>query len=204
MRLKLHLLTAVMSLAPLIFAGAVHAQDTVDRGRNAPADVERDAVSAQAVYSDGSQRDDNGRGRGSVYDGDTIRPLGQPADRDTSDRSRAEVMDTYVSADDIQIMYQPEPQSYQPDGNLDAGDAGKAIAIDCVISDSGHLSGCYAEENDLNDQNFVRLALDNARQWVVGPQLRNGEPSAGRTFRLVCRFDRTNSGVAPAIASNGR
>ncbi len=201
MRLNIRWNAVAAGLAPLIFAVAAHAQDAVDRGRSTP-DVERDARSAQAVYSDQSSRNDDWRRRG--YDGDTVRPLEAPVDRNTSTRGRDEAMDTYVSAEDVEILYRPDPQSYQPDGNLDTGDGGKTFVIDCVISESGHLSGCYAEENDLNDQNFVRLALQNARKWVVGPQLRNGEPSAGRTFRLICRFDRMDGERAPTVASNGR
>ena len=110
----------------------------------------------------------------------------------------------YVGPEDVQILYQPDPQNYQPDGNLDANDAGKSFAIVCTISDSGHLGDCYAEPNDLNDQNFVRLAMDNAKRWVIGPTLRDGEPSAGQSFRLVCRFDRLDDREAPRVASNGR
>lgn len=110
----------------------------------------------------------------------------------------------YVGPSDVDILFQPDPVSYQPVGNLDTGDEGKSFGIVCTISYSGRLDNCYAEPNDLNDQNFVRAALNNARKWVVGPQLRDGTPSAGQAFRLVCRFDRvgTRDEEARTIASS--
>lgn len=199
MRLNTCFAVALAGTLPLLFAAAVHAQDAAGRGRDAPGDVEPDRGMAQAVYPD---RDADWRGRNETADGNSVAPLGLPS---PDDRDRTEVRDdAFVSTRDVDILYQPAPQNYQPDGNLDTGDGGKTFAIVCTISGDGHLGSCYAEDNDLNDQNFVRLALANARQWVVGPQLRDGESSAGRSFRMVCRFDRLNGETAPAIASNGR
>lgn len=194
MRCNIRLIAFLVAAASLPLVA--HAQQ-VAGDRDAQGDTERDAVQAQAVYDHG----DAWRGRGAASDEDSIAPLGVPAN---DDRGRGDEDTGYVSAEDVNIVYQPTPQNYQPDGNLDASDAGKSFAIDCVISDSGRLGGCYAEDNDLNDQNFVRLALENARQWVVAPQLRNGGESAGRTFRLVCRFDRLSDERAESVASNDR
>lgn len=140
-----------------------------------------------------------------VHAQDRVPDRAHDRDDNRDDRGRAGAYaGGFVGPEDVQVLYQPDPQSYQPDGNLDAQDAGKSFAIVCTISDSGHLSNCYAEANDLNDQNFVRVAMDNARLWVVGPMLRDGEPSAGQSFRLVCRFDRLDDREAPRVASNGR
>ncbi len=204
MRLKTCLAVTMSSLLPLLCAATVHAQEAAGRGRDAPGDVEPYSDAARAVYPD---RDDAWRGRNETPDGDTVVPLGLPAPADRNridDRARDDSERTYISANEVDVLYQPAPQNYQPDGNLDASDSGKSFAIDCTISGDGHLGNCYAEDNDLNDQNFVRLALANARQWVVAPQLHDGGASAGRTFRMVCRFDRLGDQTAPAIASNGR
>ena len=107
---------------------------------------------------------------------------------------------SYVDSSSVDVVYQPAPQNYRPDGNLDGADGGKAIAIDCTISDSGRLSDCYAEANDINDQNFVRAALNNAQQWVVAQTLRDGEPSAGKAFHIGCRFELVGEVAAPAVA----
>ena len=199
MRLKTCLAVALSGLLPILMAAAVHAQDAAGRGRDAPSDVEPATAAARAVYPD---RDDAWRGRNETADGNSVAPLGLPS---PDDRGQTDTRDdAYVSANEVDILYQPAPQNYQPDGNLDATDAGKTFAIVCTISDDGHLSGCYVEDNDLNDQNFVRLALANARQWVVAPQMHDGENSAGHSFRMVCRFDRLGDRTAPAVASNDR
>ena len=108
----------------------------------------------------------------------------------------------YVGPSDVEIIYQPEAASYRPTSNVDNGDEGKRFSVVCAISLAGRLNTCYAEPNDINDQNFVRVAIENARKWVVGPQLRDGTPSADQAFRFVCRLDRIDgNATAPQVAS---
>ncbi len=104
---------------------------------------------------------------------------------------------------DAQVVYQPQPTSYQPDASdLDLADQGKAFDVSCTVGDDGHMQDCKAEPNDMADQNFVRIAVSDVQQFVVGPQTRDGEATAGRQFTVTCAFHRLD-GVAPTeVASN--
>ena len=94
-----------------------------------------------------------------------------------------------ITVDDLYIMYQPEPAHYQPSGDdLDLADQGKSFDITCVIAPSGGLDDCQAEDNDMVDQNFVRVAVKNVGKWVVGPQTRSGDSTAGKVVIVTCRF----------------
>ena len=49
------------------------------------------------------------------------------------------------------------------------------------------------------DQNFVKIGVDNARDFVVATRARDGSPTAGRVLSLTCQFKRTDdSGDAAA------
>jgi hypothetical protein len=43
------------------------------------------------------------------------------------------------------------------------------------------------------DQNFVRLALDSVRKFVVAPVTHDGQPTAGRTFVVTSEFHRVDA-----------
>ena len=94
-----------------------------------------------------------------------------------------------VTTADVVVLYQPEPARYVPDGNdLDLSDQGKSFDVTCIITRSGRMSDCQAEDNDLADQNFVRIAVQNVSRWVVGPQTRNGDSSEGLVLVVTCQF----------------
>ena len=94
-----------------------------------------------------------------------------------------------VTAEELVILYQPEPAHYMPDGDdLDLADQGKSFDVTCVIARSGKMEDCQAEDNDMVDQNFVRIAVKNVSKWVVGPQTRDGDSSEGLVLIVTCRF----------------
>ncbi|EGF90175.1 hypothetical protein ABI_31900 [Asticcacaulis biprosthecium C19] len=96
---------------------------------------------------------------------------------------------TRVSIDDLNVLYQPEPAHYQPSGDdLDLADQGKSFEVSCVISASGRLNDCEAEDNDMADQNFVDVAVESVSKWVVGTETRSGESVVGRVVTITCRF----------------
>ena len=114
----------------------------------------------------------------------------------------ASAQDAFVPLSDLDIVSRPQIEPYRPDGNLDMGDNGKAFSMVCTIAGDGHLSDCYAEPNTLNDQNFVRHGLHDVGQWVVAPNLRDGEAAAGRQVRITCRFDEVQPDAPGKLASN--
>ena len=98
---------------------------------------------------------------------------------------------------DVNIVQQPQPAHYQPDAtDYDLADRGKTFDIVCTVGGDGHMHDCTAEPNSMFDQNFVRIGVDNARDFVVGAQARDGSPTAGRTLALTCQFNRADSHVA--------
>ena len=103
---------------------------------------------------------------------------------------------------DVNIVYQPTPASYQPQGSdYDLADAGKSFNIACIVTQGGHLGNCQAQANDLVDQNFIRIAVANVGQWMVGPKARDGGASVGRTFVVTCRYSRKDQPSAISIAN---
>ncbi len=99
--------------------------------------------------------------------------------------------------DDVNIVQQPQPAHYQPDAtDYDLADRGKTFDIVCTVGGDGYMHDCTAQPNSLFDQNFVRIGVDNARDFVVGAQARDGSPTAGRTLALTCQFNRADSDVA--------
>jgi len=98
---------------------------------------------------------------------------------------------------DVNVVQQPQPARYQPDAtDYDLADRGKTFDIVCTVGGDGHMHDCTAEPNSMFDQNFVRIGVDNARDFVVGAQARDGSPTAGRTLSLTCQFNRTDGDVA--------
>ncbi len=98
---------------------------------------------------------------------------------------------------DVNVVQQPQPARYQPDAtDYDLADRGKTFDIVCTVGGDGHMHDCTAEPNSMFDQNFVRIGVDNARDFVVGAQARDGSPTAGRTLALTCQFNRADSVVA--------
>lgn len=94
-----------------------------------------------------------------------------------------------VTSEDVVVLFQPEPARYIPDGDdLDLADQGKSFDVTCVITRSGRMSDCQAEENDIVDQNFVKIAVKTVSRWVVGPETRDGESSEGRVLIVTCQF----------------
>lgn len=109
---------------------------------------------------------------------------------------------TVLRMGDVGVLHQPEPASYQPEGNYDLADAGKTFDIACIVGGDGRLSGCKAMANNIVDQNFVTVALDNASGWVIQPRDHFGKSTAGRTFLLICQFKRSDDVEAtPSLAS---
>ncbi|EGF90174.1 hypothetical protein ABI_31890 [Asticcacaulis biprosthecium C19] len=101
---------------------------------------------------------------------------------------------------DVQIVHQPPPSGYQPEGtDFDLADQGKTFDVACAISGDGKLSGCEADENDLYDQKFITIATANVSQWVLAPQTASGQSVAGRTLVVTVQFTRADRiGVAAA------
>ena len=107
---------------------------------------------------------------------------------------------------DVNVVQQPQPARYQPDAtDYDLADRGKTFDIVCTVGGDGHMHDCTAEPNSMFDQNFVRIGVDNARDFVVGAQARDfvvgaqardGSPTAGRTLSLTCQFNRADGEVA--------
>lgn len=101
---------------------------------------------------------------------------------------------------EVNIVYQPQPSGYQPQGSeIDLSDQGKSFDVSCIIGAEGKLQNCQAGDNDLYDQNFVRIAVANVSQWVMSPQTVDGKSSVGRTLLVTCQFrraDRTDVATA--------
>ena len=96
---------------------------------------------------------------------------------------------------DVNVVQQPQPARYQPDAtDYDLADRGKTFDIVCTVGGDGHMHDCTAEPNSMFDQNFVRIGVDNARDFVVGARARDGSSTAGRTLSLTCQFNRTDGG----------
>ncbi|ESQ92123.1 hypothetical protein ABAC460_04350 [Asticcacaulis sp. AC460] len=94
-----------------------------------------------------------------------------------------------IAIDDLNIIYQPEPAHYQPSGDdLDLADEGKSFEVTCVVSSSGRLMDCEAEDNDMADQKFVEVAVESVGKWVVGTETLSGENAVGRLVTITCRF----------------
>ena len=103
---------------------------------------------------------------------------------------------------DVNIVQEPEPAHYQPDStDYDLADRGKTFDIVCTVGNEGKMSDCVAKPNNLYDQNFVKIGVDNARNFVVGVRARDGSSTAGRTLSLTCKFDRANGEDPSATAA---
>lgn len=92
---------------------------------------------------------------------------------------------TPLSAFDI--MYQPRARAYIPDSSDNLDDVGKSFVVECTVDDTGHMEDCHAQDNDIYDEGFVDAAVADISRWVVGRRLKNGESSAGLSFRVTCR-----------------
>ena len=104
---------------------------------------------------------------------------------------------------DVRVVQQPRPAHYQPDStDYDLADRGKTSAILCTVNTDGRMQDCTAQPNNLADQNFVRIGVDNARDFVVGPEARDGSPTTGRILSLTCRFDRAGGDAAVEQSSS--
>jgi len=102
---------------------------------------------------------------------------------------------------DVHIMQEPLPAHYQPDStDYDLADRGKTFDIMCTVGGDGHMRDCVAQPNNMFDQNFVRIGVDNARGFVVGARARDGSSTTGRTLSLTCKFSRTDGDGAQASA----
>ena len=111
----------------------------------------------------------------------------------------------FVTTADVIVLYRPEPASYRPDGgDRDLSDQGKSFDVTCIITRSGRMSDCQAEDNSMADQNFVNIAVRTISQWVVGPQTRSGEASAGRILIVTCRFQLQGQEQAGERNNGGR
>lgn len=107
-----------------------------------------------------------------------------------------------VAIDDLNIIYQPEPAHYQPSGDdLDLADQGKSFEVTCVISSSGRLRDCEAEDNDMADQNFVDVAVESVGKWVVSTETRTGENAVGRLVTITCRFRLESGSERTSVAA---
>ncbi len=104
---------------------------------------------------------------------------------------------------DVQVMQSPEPARYQPDStDYDLADRGKTFDIDCLVAADGRMHDCQALPNNMFDQNFVKIGVDNARDFVVGMRARDGSPTAGRVLSLTCKFSRTDEGDGGAAVES--
>jgi len=102
---------------------------------------------------------------------------------------------------DVNIMQQPSPAHYQPDStDYDLADRGKTFDIMCTVGGDGRMQNCVAQPNNMFDQNFVRIGVDNARGFVVGARAHDGSSTIGRTLSLTCKFNRTDGDGAQASA----
>ena len=111
--------------------------------------------------------------------------------------AQSSVASNTLSLNDVKVVQEPQPARYQPDAtDYDLADRGKTFDIVCTVGGDGHMHDCTAAPNSMFDQNFVRIGVDNARDFVVGAQARDGSPTAGRTLSLTCRFNRADGDVA--------
>ncbi len=106
---------------------------------------------------------------------------------------------------DVNVVQQPEPARYQPDStDYDLADKGKTFDIDCTVGPDGKMRDCEAQPNDMLDQNFVKIGVDNARGFVVDRAARDGSSTAGRTLSLTCQFSRADKAGDEAAADDDR
>jgi len=104
---------------------------------------------------------------------------------------------------DVQVVQSPAPARYQPDStDYDLADRGKTFDIDCLVAPDGRMHDCQALPNNMYDQNFVRIGVDNARGFVVATRARDGTPTAGRTLSLTCKFSRTDGSDGDVAAKD--
>lgn len=102
---------------------------------------------------------------------------------------------------DVNVMQTPKPAQYQPDStDYDLADRGKTFDIACTVGDDGKMRDCAAEPNNMYDQNFVKIGVDNASGFVVGARARDGSSTAGRRLNLTCKFNRMGQDDAEAVA----
>jgi hypothetical protein len=107
-----------------------------------------------------------------------------------------------VALDDLNIIYQPQPAHYQPSGDdLDLADQGKSFEVTCVISSTGRLRDCEAEDNNMADQNFVAVAVESVGKWVVGTETLSGENAVGRLVTITCRFSLEGAEERTSVAA---
>ncbi len=102
---------------------------------------------------------------------------------------------------DVNVMQMPKPAQYQPDStDYDLADRGKTFDIVCTVGNDGKMSDCAAQPNNLYDQNFVKIGVDNANGFVVGTRARDGSSTAGRKLSLTCKFNRMGGDDTEATA----
>ena len=102
---------------------------------------------------------------------------------------------------DVNVTQMPKPAQYQPDStDYDLADRGKTFDISCVVGADGKMSDCVAEPNNMYDQNFVKIGVDNARDFVVGTRARDGSSTAGRRLTVTCKFNRMGGDETQAAA----
>ncbi len=104
-----------------------------------------------------------------------------------------------LSLGDVHVVQQPKPAHYQPDStDYDLADRGKRFEILCTVAGDGRMQDCTAQPNTLADQNFVRIGTENAKDFVIGAQARDGSPTMGRTLSLTCQFHPMDDGIHDA------
>ncbi len=102
---------------------------------------------------------------------------------------------------DVNVMQMPKPAQYQPDStDYDLADRGKTFDIVCTVGNDGKMSDCAAQPNNLYDQNFVKIGVDNANGFVVGTRARDGSSTVGRKLSLTCKFNRMGGDDTEASA----
>ena len=102
---------------------------------------------------------------------------------------------------DVNVVQMPKPAQYQPDStDYDLADRGKTFDIVCTVGDDGKVSDCAAQPNNLYDQNFVKIGVDNANGFVVGTRARDGSSTVGRKLNLTCKFNRMGGDEEEAAA----
>ena len=116
---------------------------------------------------------------------------------------------------DVDVVQHPHPAHYRPDStDYDLADRGKTFDILCTVNTDGRMQDCTAQPNNLADQNFVRIGVDNARYFVIARAAHDGSATAGRVLSLTCRFDPADGdgtverslaedGAAQAVADDG-
>lgn len=116
-----------------------------------------------------------------------------------------------VRLEEVEVLTPPAQSRYQPEGSQDLQDAGKTFDVSCRIADTGNMEDCEASPNDIRDETFVEIAVNNVSQTVIGPVADDGQPTAGRTLIVTAQFHRIENlpedvmpGDLAAVDTGGR